>query len=92
MNEVRNRQDAGSKGSTGMETTTFLRATEVRALLEATAIVRLVDAIDQLIADADRRAATDAIAEHCAESWRRRREALLAEHAALLGGVIAPSC
>ena len=75
-----------------METTTFLRAAEVRALLEATAIVRLVDAIDQLIADADRRAATDAIAEHCAESWRRRRDALLTEHAALLGGVIVPIC
>ncbi|HZO94546.1 MAG TPA: hypothetical protein VFB22_12395 [Candidatus Baltobacteraceae bacterium] len=69
-----------------METLTeFVRAHEVRALLEATAIARLVDALDELIADADRLAAGDAIAEQCAVSWRRRREALLAEHAALLG-------
>jgi hypothetical protein len=75
-----------------METTTFLRGTEVRALLEATAIVRLVDALDQLIAGAEKLAATDAIAEHCAESWRRRRDALLAEHAALVGGFVFPAC
>ncbi|MDB5028562.1 MAG: hypothetical protein JWO66_2251, partial [Candidatus Eremiobacteraeota bacterium] len=36
-------------------------------------------------------APTDAIAEHCAASWRRRRDALLAEHAALLSGEIVPS-
>jgi len=75
-----------------METMTFVRTMEVRALLEATAIVRLVDALDALIADADRRAATDALAEHCAASWRRRRDALLTEHAALTSGTVVPSC
>ena len=75
-----------------METMTFVRAQEVRALLEATAIVRLVDAIDAIIAEAERNAAHDAIAEHCAASWRRRREALLAEHAALAEGEIVPIC
>jgi hypothetical protein len=68
-----------------METmTAFVRGHEVRALLEATAIARLVATLDELIADADARAAGDAIAEHCAISWRRRRDALLSEHAALL--------
>jgi hypothetical protein len=68
-----------------METmTAFLRGHEVRALLEATAIARLVATFDELIAEAERHAADDAIAEHCAISWRRRRDALLSEHAALL--------
>ena len=68
-----------------METmTAFLRGHEVRALLEATAIARLVGTLDELIAEAELRAGDDAIAEHCAISWRRRREALLGEHAALL--------
>ncbi len=75
-----------------METTTFVRTLEVRALLEATAIVRLVDALDALIEDAERRAPADALAEHCAISWRRRRDALLSEHAALTSGAIVPSC
>ena len=75
-----------------METTTFVRTMELRALLEATAIVRLVDAIDAMIADADARASHDAIAEHCAASWRRRRDALLSEHAALVSGPVAASC
>lgn len=75
----------------GMETMSFVRAHEVRALLEATAIVRLVDALDQLVAEADRNAHTDAIAEHCAASWRRRRDALMNEHAALVSGAIVPS-
>ncbi|HEX3549004.1 MAG TPA: hypothetical protein VHT53_01430 [Candidatus Elarobacter sp.] len=75
-----------------METMTFVRTMEVRALLEATAIMRLVDALDALIADAESRSANDAIAEHAATSWRRRREALLSEHAALVSGAIAPSC
>ncbi len=75
-----------------METTTFVRTMELRALLEATAIVRLVDALDALIDDADRRAGKDALAEHCAVSWRRRRDALLSEHAALLSGAVVPSC
>jgi hypothetical protein len=72
-----------------METMTFVRGLEIRALLEATSIVRLVDALDQLIAEADRTADADAIAEHCAASWRRRREALLNEYAALTSGPIA---
>ena len=75
-----------------METTTFVRALEVRALLEATAIVRLVEILDAAITDAQSRAATDAIAEHCAASWRQRRAALLIEHAALVSGEIVPSC
>ncbi len=66
------------------ELTAFVRGHEVRALLEATAIARLVASIDALIADAELRAGDDAIAEHCAVSWRRRRDALLTEHAALL--------
>lgn len=74
-----------------METTTFIRGMEVRALLEATAIVRLVDTLDALIAEAERNAEHDAIAEHCAASWRRRRDALLVEHAALVSGEIVPA-
>jgi hypothetical protein len=75
----------------GMETTTFLRGLELRALLEATAIVRLVDALDAIIADAEKHAHCDAIAAHCVASWRRRRDVLLAEHAALVSGEIVPS-
>ena len=75
-----------------METMTFVRTLEARALLEATSIVRLVDAIDALIADAECRAGDDAIAEHCAVSWRRRRDAWLTEHAALVSGAVKPSC
>lgn len=74
-----------------METTTFVRALDVRALLEATAIVRLVDALDGMIAAAEAAAKTDAIAEHCAISWRRRRDALMNEHAALVSGEIVPN-
>ncbi|HEX3463168.1 MAG TPA: hypothetical protein VHS78_03830 [Candidatus Elarobacter sp.] len=73
-----------------METIAFVRGMELRALLEATAISRLVETMDQLIADAEARAKNDAIAEHCAASWRRRRDALLDEHAALLSGPIVP--
>ena len=76
----------------GMETMTFVRGLEARALLEATSIVRLVDALDLLIAEAERNAHADAIAEHCASSWRRRRDALMNEHAALVNGTIVPSC
>lgn len=68
-----------------MEVATFVRAHDCRALLEATAIVRLVDTLDALIAQAEKTAADDAIAEHCAVSWRRRRDALLAEYDTLLG-------
>lgn len=69
-----------------MEVDTFVRAHEVRALLEATAIVRLFDAFDVLIAEADAEAATgDAIAAHCADSFRRRRELLAREHGDLVG-------
>jgi hypothetical protein len=75
-----------------METTTFIRGLELRALLEATAIARLVDALDAIIADAETRAHHDAIAEHCLASWRRRRDVLIAEHAALVSGAIVPSC
>ncbi|HEY0614725.1 MAG TPA: hypothetical protein VGC96_08790 [Candidatus Elarobacter sp.] len=75
-----------------METTTFLRGMELRALLEATAIVRLVDTFDQIIAEAEQKAATDVLAEHCAASWRRRRDALLTEHAALTSGWVSPAC
>lgn len=73
-----------------METIAFVRGLELRALLEATAISRLVETMDQLIADADARAKNDAIAEHCAASWRRRRDALVEEHTALLSGPIVP--
>lgn len=75
-----------------METTTFVRSMQLRALLEANAIARLVDTLDALIADADARAADDIIAEHCATSWRRRRDALLNEHAALLAADVVPCC
>lgn len=74
-----------------METTTFVRAMDVRALLEGTAIVRLIDALDEMIAAADAKAAGDAIAEHCAASWRRRRDALVHEHAALVSGEVLAS-
>lgn len=67
-----------------MDVETFLRGAELRALLEATAIVRLVDVIDAMIADAESRADVDAIAAHCAQTWRMRRDALLAEHATLV--------
>lgn len=67
-----------------MDVATFLRGAELRALLEATAIVRLVDTIDAMIADAESRADVDALAAHCAESWRMRRDALLAEHGTLV--------
>ena len=90
MTRGEHRQDAGPEGSIGMETTTFVRALELRALLEATAIARLVDTLDRMIAEADAKASADAIAEHCAVSWRRRRDALLEEHAALLSGPIVP--
>jgi len=75
-----------------MDTMTFVRGLELRALLEATAIARLVDALDAVIAEAETRAAKDAIAEHCVASWRRRRDVLIAEHAALVSGAIDPSC
>jgi hypothetical protein len=69
-----------------MEVDTFVRAHEVRALLEATAIARLVDTFDILIAEAEAEAATgDAIASHCVDSFRRRRDALAREHVDLLG-------
>jgi hypothetical protein len=69
-----------------MEVESFVRAHEVRALLEATAIVRLFDAFDALIAEAEADAAAgDAIAAHCADSFRRRREALAREHQDLVG-------
>jgi hypothetical protein len=67
-----------------MEVASFVRTHDVRALLEATAIVRLVDAFDALIVQAEKTAASDAIAEHCAASWRRRRDVLLQEYRALL--------
>ena len=67
-----------------METMAFVRGRELCALLEATAIARLVESMDKIIAEADARAADDAIAEHCAASWRRRRQALLTEYVALL--------
>jgi len=73
-----------TSGTQALGTTTFLRAHELRALLEASAIARLVETLDGLIAEADSRASGDALAEHCALSWRRRRDALLGEHAALL--------
>ena len=75
-----------------METKTFIRGLELRALLEATAIVRLIDALDAIIADAEKLAEHDAIAEHCVVSWRRRRDVLRAEHAALVSGAIDPCC
>lgn len=61
--------------------TDFVRAHQVRALLEQTAIVRLVDAMDTMIAQAA--AGGDALSEHCAISWQRRRDALLSEYAQL---------
>jgi hypothetical protein len=74
-----------------METTAFMRALELRALLEATAILRLVESLDTIIEDAEARAADDAIAEHCAASWRRRRDALLTEYASLVSGEVVPA-
>jgi hypothetical protein len=73
-----------------METTAFMRGLELRALLEATAILRLVESLDTIIADAEARAEDDAIAEHCAASWRRRRDALLVEYASLVSGEVVP--
>ena len=71
-----------------MEITSFIRAHQMRALLEARAIVELVDTLDILIAEAESAGVGDAIAEHSAQSWRRRREALIAEHQALVGELV----
>ncbi len=68
-----------------IEAETFVRALEVRGLMEATAIVRLIDTIELLIAEARESSATDAIAEHCVLSWQRRCEALAAEYRELIG-------
>ena len=54
-----------------MEITSFIRAHRVRALLEARAIVHLVDTLNALIAEAESAAPGDAIAEHSARSWPR---------------------
>lgn len=66
-----------------MEVASYLRAHQARALLESSAIFRLIEAFDDLIAEAERTAEHDAIAEHCVVSWRRRRDALYAEYQAL---------
>ena len=50
------------EGLSGMETMAFVRGRELCALLEATAIARLVESLDKIIAEADARAADDAIA------------------------------
>jgi hypothetical protein len=67
-----------------MTASSLLRSQDVHALLEACALARLGDALDQLIAIEDRRAATDAVSEYCAAAFRRRRDAIRAEHQALL--------
>jgi hypothetical protein len=74
-------------GEDSLEVQSFVRAQELRALLEAGAIVCLFDALEILIAHADAGAACgDAIAEHHAASFRRRRDELVREHAVLTGG------
>ena len=74
--------------SEAMDVSLFVRAQRLRALLEANAIARLIAALDVMIEDADREASDDAVSEHCAESWRRRRAALLDEHRALVGELV----
>jgi hypothetical protein len=70
-----------------LEAESFLRAQELRALLEAAAVARLFDALEALIAQAEADTMRgDAIAEHLAASFRRRRADLVREHAALVGG------
>jgi len=72
---------------TGLEAESFLRAQELRALLEAAAVARIFDVLEALIGEADANAMRgDAVAEHLAVSFRRRRDALVREHAALVGG------
>ncbi len=67
-----------------MTASSLLRSQDVRALLEACALARLGDALDELIAIEDERAGKDAVAEYCAASFRRRRDAIRAEHQAVL--------
>jgi hypothetical protein len=70
-----------------VEVESFVRAQELRALLEAGAIVQILDALEPLIAQSDADAANgDAIAEEHAASLRRRRDALVREHVALVSG------
>jgi hypothetical protein len=67
-----------------MTASSLLRSQDVHALLEACALARLGDALDELIAIEDERAGTDAVAEYCAAAFRRRRDAIRAEHQAVL--------
>jgi hypothetical protein len=67
-----------------MTASSLLRSQDVHALLEACALARLADALDELIAIEDARAATDAVAEYCAAAFRRRRDAIRAEHQTVL--------
>lgn len=63
-----------------------MRAHDVRALLELTALVQLLDALDELIARNEEHPG-DAVAEHCAESFRRRREGVIAQRDALIASL-----
>ena len=63
-----------------------MRAHDVRALLELTALVQLGEALDELIARNEARPG-DAVAEHCAESFRRRREGVTAQRDALIASL-----
>ena len=72
-----------------MTASSLLRSQDMHALLEACALARLGDALDELIAIEDARSATDAVAEYCATAFRRRRDAIRAEHEAVLDRIAA---
>jgi hypothetical protein len=72
-----------------MTTSSLLRTQDLHALLEACALARLGDALDALIAAEEARAATDAVAEYCAASFRRRRDAVRADHQAVIARIAA---
>jgi hypothetical protein len=68
----------------------FIRAQEVRALLEACALGKLISALEILIESEEERAATDVVAEHALESLRRRHARLKAERASLIASCTEP--
>ena len=69
-----------------MTVSSLMRAHDVRALLELTALVQLTEALDDLIVRNEMRPG-DAVAEHCAESFRRRREGVAAQRDALIASL-----
>jgi hypothetical protein len=68
----------------------FLRAQEVRALLEACALAKIISALEILIEAEEERAATDVVAEHALESLRRRHARLVAERESLIASCTEP--